>query len=139
MTDPVDTRPHNLVINEQQYSVELLGRIEARGFTAGFSSGFGPGEATEIKQINIAVVKEPSVSVVTVAQQGPQGGQGLQGIQGQPGPPGEPGVGSQILFGTAIPDNLTQGIDGDVYFRTNGQVYKKAAGVWDLKMTLAVV
>lgn len=136
MTDVIDSNPHTIVINSQNYSLELLGRIEARGFSPGFSSGFGPGGVTEIKQINIAVVKEPQVSVVTVGQQGAQGIQGLQGIQGPPGAQGEPGVGSQILFGSTMPDNITQGVDGDVYFRTNGEVYKKVTGAWDLKMTL---
>lgn len=138
MTEVVDTQPHNVEIDQQVYTLELMGGSSGAGFSLGFSSGFGPGQVTDIKQINVALVEAPKISVVTVAQQGAQGPQGLQGIQGPPGAQGETGVGSQVLFGVALPDNVTQGIDGDVYFRTNGEVYLKVSGLWDLKMTLAL-
>lgn len=45
----------------------------------------------------------------------------LSGDEGQPG--------SQIYSGSGVPSDAS-GIDGDWYFRTNGDVYQKAAGTW---------
>lgn len=43
--------------------------------------------------------------------------------------------GSQTLFGSGVPGSGL-GNNGDTYFRTNGEVYAKAAGAWTLQFTI---
>lgn len=43
--------------------------------------------------------------------------------------------GSRALFGSGVP-GAGLGNNGDTYFRTNGEVYAKAAGVWTLQFTI---
>jgi hypothetical protein len=44
-------------------------------------------------------------------------------------------TGVQVLTGTTAPSNGL-GNNGDIYFRSNGGVYTKAAGVWTLQFTM---
>lgn len=103
--------PHTVVVSPQTYTVVVL------------------------EQNTTVSLTPEKISVVAIAQQGPQGPTGPQGV-GSPGPAGPEGPrGSQILTGSAVPDNGTQGEDNDLYIRTNGQVYHKQSGVWVLKAT----
>lgn len=74
--------------------------------------------------------------------QGPQGPQGIQGPTGPQGPQGDPGptgatglTGSMVRYGTTVPASGL-GNDGDLYLRSNGDLYDKAGGVWTLRTSL---
>lgn len=44
--------------------------------------------------------------------------------------------GAQIFTGTGVPSN-SDGLNGDMYFRSNGDVYRKESGAWALKFNIA--
>lgn len=74
--------------------------------------------------------------------QGPQGPQGIQGPTGAQGPQGNVGpagptgaTGSMVRYGTTVPASGL-GNNGDLYLRSNGDLYDKAAGVWTLRTSL---
>lgn len=74
--------------------------------------------------------------------QGPQGPQGIQGPIGPQGPQGDPGpagatglTGSMVRYGTTVPASGL-GNDGDLYLRSNGDLYDKAGGAWTLRTSL---
>ena len=55
---------------------------------------------------------------------------------GSNGAAGSDGSGSQILYGSTVPDAAT-GVDGDTYIDTSTKiVYTRAAGAWTLKVNL---
>jgi hypothetical protein len=61
---------------------------------------------------------------------GPTGATGSTGSTGSTGATGSAGVnGSTWYSGSGTPSGGT-GVDGDYYFRTNGDVYKKVSGSW---------
>lgn len=41
---------------------------------------------------------------------------------------------TETLFGSGVPA-ASLGRDGDTYIRTNGGIYKKAAGAWTLQVS----
>lgn len=72
-------------------------------------------EVIENDVINVEVQEPDAFEVVEVGQAGPTGP-----------------AGSQILTGSSTPSN-SLGVDGDIYFRDSGEVYKKILGVWSLE------
>lgn len=81
-------------------------------------------------------IRESAAENLTGEQgaQGDQGAQGEQGQQGAQGPTGAPGTpGTQVMLGTAPPDDDTCTADGDVFIDTAGvQFYECRDGAWSL-------
>lgn len=73
------------------------------------------------------VVIEVIEEVINVEVQEPEAFEVVEaGIAGPQGP-----AGNSILTGSGVPSN-SLGVDGDIYFRDNGDVYKKISGAWNL-------
>lgn len=78
---------------------------------------------------------EPTEISVIYLQQGPDGQKGDRGLPGEDGAPGR--IGNKIFVGEDLP-NDSQGLDGDLYIRTNitVDVYQKNNGSYSIIVQL---
>jgi hypothetical protein len=99
---------------------------------------------TDVVAADIANLREDVAELFTRAtpEQGPKGEKGEPGAKGEKGdrgPKGEPGEdgrnGTVWTVGVALPDDA-QGVDGDLYLRSNGDVYERITGHYEKRFNL---
>ena len=80
---------------------------------------------------NLTGEQGPAGEQGAAGEQGPQGAEGAQGPSGAPGAPGAPGT--QVMLGTAAPDDAECTADGDVFIDTAAvQFYECTDDAWVL-------
>lgn len=93
---------------------------------------------------DLANIREDVAELFTraIPERGPQGEKGDKGDKGEQGPrglkgePGDDGAdGTQWRVGTMLPDD-SLGVDGDLYLRSNGDVYEKITGHYEKRFNL---
>ncbi|MFB7893753.1 hypothetical protein ACFC1I_16255 [Microbacterium sp. NPDC056044] len=92
---------------------------------------FNDGEWTLVGNIRASAAENLTGEQGPAGAQGEQGAQGAEGAQGPTGSPGEPGT--QVMLGTAAPEEDTCTADGDVFIDTASvQFYECSDGAWAL-------